>query len=502
MLDRGGYLLRAVRACAALTALLLSACQSQPAPPSAPAAPPANVVLISVDTLRADHLGCYGYFRDTSPAIDAFSREAIFFEQAYAPMATTLPSHLSLLTGLFPLEHGTLANFGDGGKPFGHRKGIRSVAEWFSEHGYDTGAFVSSLPLKRLSGFNRGFSRFDEPQREARPGARTTDAALAWLQERSDKPFFLFIHYYDPHTPYSPPAPYDSQFTTDADLERWLAERGIPEAVEPGPCRGRKRTVSLEATNQYDGEIRYTDAEVSRLFDALRRAGKFDNSVIIFTADHGEGLNQHHWPQHGRVWNEQLHVPLLIRFPSGLAAGAPTRVERLTSLADVFPTVVARLKPSWAAEFMRQASGVDALGGGGGERPLLAQRSGRPCPDDAGGELALILPGWRFHHDPEQGNSLYDMTADPFELASLSRERADVAEKLAGVTQRLAAHLLAHGASYPEEGAEAPEVDEETRRQLEALGYTGGASQPEVGDDAPFEHYPSLKELQQLGLAP
>src|SRR5262245_23830797 len=133
-----------------------------------------NIILITLDTVRADHLGCYGYFRDTSPVFDAFAREAVLFENAYAPMATTLPSHTSLLTGYEPLEHGVLANIDDGGNAFGRKAGARSFAEVAKRAGYATAAFVSATPLKQIGGLNTGFDVYDEPDAATRDGAETT----------------------------------------------------------------------------------------------------------------------------------------------------------------------------------------------------------------------------------------------------------------------------------------------------------------------------------------
>ncbi|MBU0638788.1 MAG: sulfatase-like hydrolase/transferase [Planctomycetes bacterium] len=158
----------------------LPAAATPPAAPPPP--PPPNIVLISVDTLRADHLGCYGYFRDTSPNIDAFAREALFFEQAFCTMSVTLPSHVSLFTGLYPLEHGILANIEHGGVPFGWRTRVKTFAQFVSEAGYETAGFVSALPLKRDTGIAAGFEFFSQPRKMTRSAEETNQAALAWLR--------------------------------------------------------------------------------------------------------------------------------------------------------------------------------------------------------------------------------------------------------------------------------------------------------------------------------
>lgn len=427
---------------------------------------PPNIILIVIDTLRADHLGCYGYFRDTSPHIDAFAQESVFFEQVYAPMATTLPSHVSLFTGLYPLEHGTLANVGDGGIPFRSRPGVRSVAELLHENEYATGAFVSSTPMKDITGFNAGFTTYNQPNTALRNARRTTEAALRWLDVHGRSPFFLFVHYFDPHTPYQPPPPYNRMFTSDADLEAYLAERGIPDVIQPSLCRGERPTVTRRVTNLYDGEIRYCDEHVGALLNAIRERGLWDSSVIILTADHGEGLNQHEWPQHGRTWNEQAHVPLMIRFPNV----APSRFEPLVSLMDVFPTVLARYNLPWAETFVRQGSGVNVLSAEFKERPILTQRSGRECGEYGGSLFALTTPRWRFHYTPEKPALLFDRQADPHELRDESGNESLVTEQLRHETLSFVKRLETRGEKLRTETRE-PLLDEQLKAEMAALGY-------------------------------
>ena len=176
-----------------------------------------NIVLITLDTTRADHLGAYGYFRDTSPRIDAFAEQSIVFEHAIAPMATTLPTHVSILTATHPLEHGVLANVMHGGRRFVPAAGLRSFATVCREQGYRTAAFVSAAPLKRDSGIQLGFEVFDEPdESEAeRSGGQTSDAALRWLAGLEAGPFLLWVHYYDAHWPFAAPAPFGGRYRTD-----------------------------------------------------------------------------------------------------------------------------------------------------------------------------------------------------------------------------------------------------------------------------------------------
>ena len=428
---------------------------------------PPNIVLIVIDTLRADHLGCYGYFRDTSPNIDAFAQEAVFFEQAYAPMATTLPSHVSLFTGLYPLEHGTLANVGDGGKPFCSRPGARSVTQILQQNGYTTGAFVSSAPMKDVGGLNIGFQTYDQPNMAQRLAQRTTESALRWLDVYGKSPFFLFVHYFDPHSPYQPPRPYSGAFRSDSDLDAFLAERAIPDMVQPGLCRGGYPTHTRRVTDLYDGEIRYCDEHVGALLKALRDRGLWESSAIILMADHGEGLNQHEWPQHGRIWNEQAHIPLMIRFPGV----TPRHFEPLVSVMDVFPTVLAHYNLPWGADFLEQARGVNVLAPGFVERSILTQRSGRDCGDIGGSLFALTTPDWRFHWTPEKESRLFNRQSDPFELRDSAPEASLTADQLRRQTEELVTELESSGIRLRVD-VEEPLLDPRLRAEMAALGYS------------------------------
>jgi arylsulfatase len=437
------------------------------------------MVLIVIDTLRADHLGCYGYFRDTSPNIDAFAEQAIFFEQAYAPMATTMPSHTSLFTGLYPLEHGILANAIHGGKAFGSRPGIRSFVQLAKDNGYATGAFVSGAPLKSACGLSAGFDTYDEPREKLRTAQRTTDRTLAWLDRHSGERFLLFVHYFDPHFPYQPPPRYRAMFRTDPELERYLAEREVTRVIQPSLCRGTRKTVARRVTNLYDAEIRYCDEHVGRLLDSLRERGLWDKSAIILTSDHGEGLNQHAWPQHGRTWNEQVQVPLMIRFP-GPRDDLPKRFAPLVSLIDVFPTVLGQLKPAWAETFLQQATGVDVLAPAFQPRAVLSQRSGRDCRDQGGPLYALTSERWRHHYFSEGEELLFDRLMDPHELQDVApitrtqvgQMRRQVLELVAGLEQR--------AASFGPDTSGPLQLDPELQRQMEALGYVASASDEEA----------------------
>lgn len=433
----------------------------------------ANLVIVTIDTLRADHLGCYGYFRDTSPRIDAFATECVVFDQAVAPMATTLPSHMTLFTGLEPLEHGITANVGDGGAIFGMKAGVHPVSSLADRAGFKTAAFVSATPLKKSCGLGAAFTYYNEPESAVRRGADTIDAAITWLHANRSGRFVLFVHIYDPHYPYDPPAPHHLAYETDAQLEQWIADRRMTPLIQPGPCRNPIPTPAIASHNLYDGEVRYSDEQVGRLFDTLRELELWDASTVVFASDHGEGLNQHDWPQHGRVWFEQVHVPLMIKFPKG-SSQVPRRIPLLVGLVDVMPTLIEELDLNWARDLAVAASGKNVLDAGFRERPLLSKRSDRDCPIDPGGRFALTTSAWRFHLGAEAGDLLFDRRSDPFELAGVQILKPNIAGDLLRQTRALIEFYEARGRDL-DSGPPRPieKMDPKLVRELESLGYGG-----------------------------
>jgi arylsulfatase A-like enzyme len=428
-----------------------------------------NIVLITLDTTRADHLGTYGYFRDTSPRIDAFAEQAIVFEHAIAPMATTLPTHVSILTATHPLEHGVLANVMHGGRRFVPAAGLRSFATVCREQGYRTAAFVSAAPLKRDSGIQLGFEIFEEPDESAaeRSGGQTSDAALRWLAGLEAGPFLLWVHYYDAHWPFAAPAPFGGRYRTDAPLERHIALRRIAAASSR---EGVGREETRPALNAYDAELRYQDFQVGRLLDALRRRRDWDRTAVVLVGDHGEGLSQHGHAAHGGTWNEQLRSPLLIRAPGH----TPRRLAEAISLVDTLPTLLGLLDAPALEGFLEQASGRNVLAGGALFDAVLSQDTGRR-KDTGEYRFALTSTRWKyFHiHDGEKlSEELYDLQADPFELTDVSNRHPET-------TRRLRAQLLAQleeqrkraerlgGGARPQTRATDPSILE----QLRALGY-------------------------------
>lgn len=451
------------------SALASGPVQTQPAPQL-------NLVIITLDTTRADHLGCYGYFRDTSPHLDAFAAEALLFENAYAPMATTLPTHVSLFTGLHPLEHGVLANVSHGGSPFGMKKAVVPAARLAREAGYATAAFVSATPVKKHSGIADGFETFNEPRKLTRKARPTTDLALKWLDAHRDRQFLLWVHYFDPHARYQPPAPFNSMFRVDAQSEQWIRERNMPEQIVEEWRANRHSGVTRELIDLYDGEIRYMDEHLGRLLRRLREGGLWESTAVLILTDHGEGLNQHAWPQHGGTWSEQLHVAVLMRVP-GSGGTAQGRVPTLMTTADVLPTLLPLMRADWGEPLLKQASGVNVLAPRFRGRPVLSLRTGREDNPNPGPDMVLRSAEWALHvNDPAAGTLLFDRQNDPFELDNRAAAKPDTVERLTEQMHALAQHFRDRGVELDAGGKaeDSAPLDEKTLRELKALGYIAG----------------------------
>jgi arylsulfatase A-like enzyme len=428
---------------------------------------PRNLIVITADTLRADHLGSYGYHRETAPNIDAFASESLVFERCQAPIARTTPSHFSLMTGLYPLEHGVSSNFMQLPEAEQKRHAFRSEGALgtFAEAiggAVHTAGFVSAAPVKRITGLASGFETWSEPKQTRRPGKRTNRAVFDWLIDHQG-PFFLWVHYMDAHGPYQkggyPPESYAGLFDMEDGLEEFLNRREFPERfsgvhvqdAQPGPM-----------SNLYDGSIRLLDEAVGELFSGLKEKGVWEDSVIVFLSDHGQGLGQHGYAGHGDVWEEQLQVPLMIKAP-GLAPG---RNDTLMSIIDVLPTALSLAPDFPAGGFLEQARGVDVLGETRGT-PTVFGMGGR---DE--GTFSMSAEGWKYIHRPGGVDSLFYLAQDPFELKDLIDTEPELA---ASMRSRLLDEIEAQRAVYEELGsrASASGIDPVHLEELRALGYTG-----------------------------
>ncbi|HZR84147.1 MAG TPA: sulfatase [Candidatus Binatia bacterium] len=307
-----------------------------------------NVLLITVDTLRADHVGAYGYRRATTPNLDALAAESKVFRLAFSQAPETNPSLASVMTCLYPHETTVYRNFHLlPSKP-------RTLAEILAARGLATGAVVTNFSLRRGSGLERGFADYDDrmddlatPKWEGieRIAPKTTAAAVEWLRGHAGERFFLWVHYMDPHAPYMPPPPYDTMFPvrdpgdTGPDitlpfLEGGLGIGGIPLYAQLGDHNDPRYYAS-----QYDGEIRFFDHWLGELLKEVRAQGLLDRTLIVVAADHGEGMGEYgYWFNHPEfLWNGLIHVPLVVRLPG---EARHEEIATPVALVDVLPTIL------------------------------------------------------------------------------------------------------------------------------------------------------------------
>ena len=406
-------------------ALLAAACGrgASPGPDASPGRfPGAPVIVVTVDTLRADHLPAYGYRQVETPNIDGLRRDSVLFERVYSHCPMTLPSHVSMFTGALPTENGVRNNIGyrfEGAK-------FRTLAEELRERGYATGAAVSSYVLRSDTGIDDGFEYYEDSiavatagamSEHQRSGRETLKHALAWILGHREQPFFFFLHLYEPHAPYAPPEPFKSRY---------------PSA--------------------YDGEIATADAIFGELVRSLKASGLYDRAIIIFTSDHGEGLSDHGEDQHGiLLYREALWVPLLVKLPGSHQAGS---ISRPTPLSHLFGTVLRLVGIDLPS---RPASWFDA---GGEARPIYSETL-YPRIHLGWSELRSLIDG-RYQYIEAPTPELYDLERDPGE-----------ARNLITTERREGSRLRQEMQTYPATAATIGEIDPEEARNLAALGYVG-----------------------------
>jgi choline-sulfatase len=441
---------RSRAALAALAAVLSIAagCRRAPPPPTA-----RHLVLVTIDTLRADHVGAYGNSRVATPHLDQISREGAMAEQAMAHVPLTRPSHVSLFTGRLPPRTGIRDNISPAVVP-----DVPLLAETLAKAGFATAAFVSSVVLDASSGLDRGFSTYGATFESEGPGAQflstvqkkgdvTTREAIAWLEalkRRSPAPdfrAFLWLHLYDPHDPYEPPEPYATRY------------RDRP----------------------YDGEVAFADELVGRLDDALSRLGMRDRSLLLVTADHGEGLGEHDESLHGFfAYQSTLRVPFLMRGP-GIKPGL--RLKATARLVDVYPTVLDLLgvAPAPGADLDGTSLAGPLRGQGPATEPVVYAESLVPLLHFGWSDLRVVREGrWKYIEAPRP--ELYDLANDPSETTNLAAREPARAQALRGA---LASFLDAERKNSTA-GASRSSVPPELLEKLGALGYVGGAAPAET----------------------
>jgi arylsulfatase A-like enzyme/Flp pilus assembly protein TadD len=412
-------------------ALAVAACRHEAKGPLAdftPAPSRLNVVLITLDTLRADRLGCYGFPGDSTPHLDQLASEGVLFEQATSTVPLTLPSHATILTGLLPPHHGVRDN---GGVPVAETR--MTLAERYKAAGYATGGFVGAWVLERRFGLAQGFDRYSDRfalDQVQKRGDAVVDDALAWIDEVRDRRLFAWVHLFDPHLPYDPPEPFRSRFASDP----------------------------------YQGEVAFTDALVGRLLARLRERGLLERTLVVVAADHGESLGEHGEPNHGFfVYDATVAVPLLVRTPWGLRGRSRTQA----SLADVFPTVLELAGLPAEPGIDGQSLVPAVLDPARDLRHVAYSESLYPRLHYGWHELRALRDGaWKLVDAPRV--ELYDLARDPGEKENLARAKARTAEEM-----RLALRLKV--ADDDPAAAARPSLDPETQQRLAALGYVGGA---------------------------
>jgi choline-sulfatase len=404
--------------------------------------PRAPVILVSVDTLRADHLPAYGYRGVDTPGLDALQKDSVVFENALSPVPLTLPAHTTLFTGLLPYEHGVRDNIG-----YRLRPETTTLASFLRQRGYTTGGAISAFVLDHATGIAEGFDDYRDDVQMRTPGEAlgqvqrsgdVTETLLEdWIARRPEgKPFFAFLHLYEPHSPYDPPEPFKSRY----------------------------------AARPYDGEIAAADAVVGRFLAFLKTKAIYDKAIVVFLSDHGEGLGDHGEDEHGIfLYREALRVPLFVKLPGAARAGE--RVSSPAGLADIFPTVAALLGETVSFPL----SGEPLLAGParpGPERRIYSETL-YPRLHFGWSDLAS-LTGGKYQYIEAPRPELYDWAADP-------TEKKDLSASLPPAFRSMRAQLLATKRPLQAPGA----ADAETVRKLASLGYLASRSPDAEAKDLP-----------------
>jgi len=402
--------------------------------PTRPARP--NILLITIDTLRADHLGSYGYAEARTPVLDALAHRGTRFTRAVASVPLTGPSHSSILTGLYPPVHGVRDNV-----VFPLSAAHEGLPAILRRQGYRTGGFVSAYPVAGSFGFSEGFDEFSEGFHEApnpgeaaaeRPANETIDAALQWLGQGGDQPFFTWIHLYDPHTPYKPPAPFDRDFKD----------------------------------RPYDGEIAFTDSQIGRVTEWLRTSGHEADTVVTVVADHGESLGEHGEAAHAiLIYEATLHVPFMMAGPGVAGSGV---VDTPVSTVDVLPTLLGlvglKAPPAVNGRDLGPALRGDRLA----PEALYAESMFSRLNCRWSSLRALVEGDWKLIQGTEP--ELYNLAADPSELSNLAVQEPERTLKMQQTLQAAVRSMAPGGDS-----ARAQKVSPEQAERLRSLGYTSGS---------------------------
>lgn len=425
----------------ARTAFLVTVCavfnasaQTKPVSPRQKAHP--DVLLITIDTLRADHIGAYGAKQAVTPTIDSLARDGIMFERAYSQVPLTLASHTSLLTGTYPFYNGVQDFTGEPLRP-----DVRSVAQALRENGYDTGAIVSSYVLDRSWGLNRGFDSYydvfkgssfleNDPGLVERKAGASVDEALRWLRQAHAKPFFLWLHLYDPHSGYDPPEPFRTRF----------------------------------AQAPYDGEIAYCDNQLNRVLTYLKQRGLYNRMLIVLASDHGESLGEHGEKEHGFfVYHSTLHVPLIVK-PALVAGFKPHHFSGPVQIMAIAPTILDAVKLHDPIEKQFETSSLLALGSANGSDEVYSESF--YSFSSFGWSPLRTINNSTYQYVEAPKPELYDLRTDPGEANNIVSQQAAVASVL---KSKLDERVRQHAPKETSSGSS--QLDPAAIEKLRALGY-------------------------------
>jgi len=430
--------------------------------------PERNVILITVDTLRADRLGCYGSQTVDTPGMDALATQGVLFENAITPVPLTLPAHASILTGLYPEEHGIRCN-----GFFKLPQEAVTLAEVLREAGYNTAAFISSSVMNARFGLDQGFDSYEDLSMDSRvnrkfslvlPADETNRRVLRWFDRKPEGPFFVWIHYFDPHADYNPPEPFRSMYE-----------------------------------HPYDGEVAFVDSQIGALMKELEKRGLLKNTLTVLTSDHGEGLEEHGERFHGFfLYDTTMKVPLIFSGP-GIPGGK--RVASVVNLLDIAPTVLSCLGMSGEMK----SSGRDLM------KSMTKNKSLEAKPTYIETMAPKEMMGWsgltglrttRYKFITAPARELYDLQNDPYETDNIydsSREVvAELKKRMKGIRNRLS--------RISSRGSSALSPNGSARKNLEALGYVGSKAGERAGDvnmadrKEVLHYYYRARDLMKMGM--
>lgn len=433
-----------------------------------------NVLLITLDTTRADRLGCYGYEKAETPHMDKLASEGVLFQQCVTTNALTLPAHSSIMTGLYPTYHGVRVN-GNTALSETHQ----TLAEIYGDQGYQCGAFIAAFVLDGRWGLKQGFHHYDDSfelskykqldlGKVQRPGSEVVDSALAWLEQQKEKPFFSWVHLYDPHTPYEPPEPY------------------------------RSRHFDGGISGLYDGEMAYTDEQVGRLLSWLEKNNLDKDTFVVIIGDHGEGLGDHGEITHGYyIYDYGIHVPFLVRTPFEQIKGV--RVPAQVSVVDLYPTLLEMtgIQPppeNQGVSLLPLITG-DGSGGNGEEERYAYSESMAPNIQYGWSPLhSLRTVKYKYIDTPRA--ELYNLEEDPQEKRNIIYRYPKVVRRFKKELTRLMEET-AKGAPEPE----AANLDQETLQRLATLGYVGTRVKRKKGEQLsdPKDKFEVYKSIHMAG---